>query len=127
MLWLINHKCCVSVVVQLATLLLTSNWVNGASLPVDAKKSASSESSEPAAETSSSADASSSNDDSQDARIGLYAQKQYDGYSFGPIGGNSAFYLTSLPGYDGKFFQWPNHILAQSCKLSFVLFMPPSN
>ena len=102
--------------------MLLLSWVSGAVLP-DSNK----ETSEPAAE-SSSADSSSSstNDDSQDARIGLYAQKAYDGYSFGPIGGNSAFFLTSLPGYDGKLFQWlENGTLEshfESCNCSPNLF-----
>ncbi len=57
--------------------------------------------SSPAADTtnpdaSTSSDSSSPSTDEQNARIGLYMQKLY-GYSVGPMGGNSAFYLSSLP------------------------------
>lgn len=78
-------------------LLASSTW--GASIPGKEDSSPSPPSSPAADNTNpeaSSSDSSSSSTDEQNARIGLYMQKLY-GYSVGPMGGNSAFYLSSLP------------------------------
>jgi hypothetical protein len=72
-------------------LLLATCKTDGASVAVDSKDS----NVKPAADAKEATHV----DEQADARMGLYTQKVEPYGSVGPIGGNSAFYLTSLPGY----------------------------
>lgn len=63
------------------------------------KESTGSNAKESSGDPSSSTGSAEGGGDEQNARIGLYMQKVYGyGDSFGPMGGNRAFYLTSLSG-----------------------------
>ncbi len=76
-------------------LLLVTCKTDGASVAVDTKEAyvETVTDTKDAKETSNTGAA----DEQVDPRIGLYMQ-QYNPYgSVGPIGGNSAFYLTSIP------------------------------
>lgn len=76
-------------------LLLATCKTNGASVAVDSKDShvtATESYKESAKETS-------YGDDNHNPRIGLYMQKVDPYGTVGPIGGNQAFFLTSLPSY----------------------------
>jgi hypothetical protein len=103
-------------------LLLATCQTNGASVAVDSTKDSNVK---PAAETSTKETA--AKEEQLDPRIGLYMQK-VDAYgSVGPIGGNSAFYLTSLlPGY-GNFDLGPAcatvHVMSVSISVSMSVSM----
>lgn len=84
-------------------LLQATIQTDGASVAVDSKESY--------PETADNKDSKDSNNnnganDELDPRIGLYKQQIYHYDSVGPIGGNQAFYLTSLPS-SGNFHGFP--------------------
>jgi hypothetical protein len=84
--------------VGLVVLLLATCKTDGASVAVDSTKD--SYVKPAAAETDTKEAAAKDQQEQLDPRIGLYTQKVEAYGSVGPIGGNSAFYLTSLlPGY----------------------------
>lgn len=81
----------------LVVLLLATCKTDGASVAVDSTKDSYVK---PAAVETDTKEASAKDQEQLDPRIGLYMQKVEAYGSVGPIGGNSAFYLTSLlPGY----------------------------
>jgi hypothetical protein len=78
-------------------LLLATCKTDGASVAVDSTKDSYVK---PAAAETDTKEAAAKDQEQLDPRIGLYMQKVEAYGSVGPIGGNSAFYLTSLlPGY----------------------------